>query len=297
MTTCQEWTVGGVRIRRVMEIPALDIPGTVLLPDATPEAVRTINWLVPDFATAAGNFLFSFQSFLVLVDGLRIIIDTCIGNHKANAVPPIHLLDTGFLDSLAEAGAPAATVDIVLCTHLHFDHVGWNTRLQDGKWVPTFPNARYLFGKDEWNHARLHEPHEGSLNDHIAQSVTPIFEAGLVDLIDTDHRIGKSIRLVHSPGHTPGHVSVWIESNSESAVISGDMFHHPIQCAHPNMGSNFCFDPNRANATRLAFLRQIANTDTLLIGSHFAGPTAGYVVGSRDSWKLDVHHRSEGTRA
>ncbi|MFO1465503.1 MAG: MBL fold metallo-hydrolase [Steroidobacteraceae bacterium] len=280
------WVIGDVRVTKLMEVPALEIPGTMLLSAATPEAVLEVDWLRPHFATDAGNILFAFQSFLVQTPSIDILIDTCIGNHKPHPVPPINMLDTKFLSALAGMGAPAESIDVVLCTHLHFDHVGWNTRLSNGRWIPTFSNARYLFGREEWQHARAHEPHEGALNDHIAQSVQPIFDAGLVDLVETSHRVCEEIRLIPTPGHTPGHVSVVIESRGSSAVITGDVFHHPIQCAHPDMGSIFCFDVERANASRVAFLRSVAGTDTLVIGSHFAGPAGGLVVADGAGFRL-----------
>jgi glyoxylase-like metal-dependent hydrolase (beta-lactamase superfamily II) len=286
--TFKNWKIGDVEITRLVEVESLVVEGTALLPLATRDTVKQTKWLAPHFVTPEGELLFSFQCFLVRVGGHSIVVDTCIGNHKPHPEGRISELTTSFLRKFEAAGAPVDAIRTVLCTHLHFDHVGWNTRFNDGKWVPTFPNARYLFGRTEWDFAREHEPHEGSLNDHIAQSVTPIFEASQVDLVETDHRICDEISLEPTPGHTPGHVSVWIESKGEKAVITGDLMHHPIQCAHPRMASNFCYDGERANATRESFLERVGGTRTLVIGSHFAGPTAGRIVCDAPGWKLEM---------
>jgi len=198
-------------------------------------------------------------------------------------------MQTNFLADLAAAGYPRESIDTVVCTHLHVDHVGWNTMLVDGpvgnRWVPTFPNARYLMARVEYEHwATRHE--RDDMIAVLADSVTPVWEAGLVDLIETDHRIDDEIRLVPTPGHTPGHVSLRIASEGEEALITGDFMHHPCQIARPQWSSTADSDPDAARATREHMLGRLADAPTLVIGTHFAGRTAGHVVRDRDTFRL-----------
>jgi glyoxylase-like metal-dependent hydrolase (beta-lactamase superfamily II) len=209
----------------------------------------------------------------------QIMLDTCIGNDRQREFPVFTNMQTSFLADLAHSGFKPENIDTVLCTHLHFDHVGWNTQLVDGKWVPTFPNARYLFGRKEYAHWKMLEETHGyhDLN-HMTDAIKPVLDADLVDLIDIDHNICPELSLMPTPGHTPGHVSICIESKGEKAVITGDMMHHPIQFERP--GDLARFDMNRevASQTRVGFVDSMANSGTLVIGSHFNEPTGGYVV-------------------
>jgi glyoxylase-like metal-dependent hydrolase (beta-lactamase superfamily II) len=177
----------------------------------------------------------------------------------------------------------------VLCTHLHFDHVGWNTRLVEGKWVPTFPQARYLFGRREWQHWKHLRDTDGYHHmDHLQDSIDPIVAAGLEQFIDADFRLTDEVSLIATPGHTPGHVSVLIDSRGEQAVITGDLMHNPIQIAIPATEARFDMDKPQAARTRCDFVQRFCNTNTLVIGSHFAEPTAGRIVPDGKAWKLKV---------
>lgn len=277
------WQVGDVRITRVQELEA---PGlSWLVPDATAENLRPIDWIAP-FVNDAGEPLVSVHALLVEAPGRRIVVDTCVGNDKQRANPGMNGLQTRFLEDLEQAGARATDVDTVVCTHLHVDHVGWNTRLVDGRWQPTFPNARYLFGRLEWEHWR--DEQEENTRQVLSDSVRPVFDADLVDLVETDHALCDEIRLEPSPGHTPGHVSVRIDSRGESAVITGDLMHHPCQIAHPEWGAVVDVDPDQARTTRRDFLERFTDRPTLVIGTHFAGPTAGRIVRDGDRLRLDV---------
>jgi glyoxylase-like metal-dependent hydrolase (beta-lactamase superfamily II) len=212
-----------------------------------------------------------------------IVVDSCVGEGKTL---PYDLGERApVLDELAAAGFDPATVDVVLSTHLHFDHVGWNTRLVDGAWVPTFPNARYLFGRVEWEHW------SASTDDEpvhvLAESVRPVLDAGLADLVESTHRINDEVRLEPTPGHTPGHHSVRISSAGEEAVITGDMTHHPIQIAEPHLGLIVDTDPATAIESRRTLYGRLGGTPTLVIGTHFAGPSAGLVVAHGDTWRLE----------
>ncbi len=242
-------------------------------------------WLVPHFATEEGHIILTFQAFVVEAGGRRIMVDTCNGNHKDRPDSPIHQLNLPFLEDLGAAGYPAETIDTVLCTHLHVDHVGWNTRLVDGEWVPTFPNARYLFSGKEWDYWST-GTHELQFGDYLADSVHPIVQAGLNDLVPMDHRITDEVWLEPTAGHTPGHVSVRISSGGHQAVITGDMVHNPYQCAHPDTSTPFCIDPAQARATRRSSFADWYANNVLVIGSHFGGPTSGRLRPEGDGYLL-----------
>lgn len=279
------WQIGDVRITKIVE---LEIPGsgTFVLPDAEPQNVIPIPWLVPHFATANGELVMSVHALVVESRGRRIVVDTCVGNDKERPVPDWNLRQGPFLEDLAEAGFPRETIDTVLCTHLHVDHVGWNTMKVGDRWLPTFPNARYLLGETEW--AYWDKEPEDMFGSVMGDSVRPVLEAGLADLVQTDHEITDEVRLESTPGHTPGHVSVHITSRGEEAVITGDLMHHPCQMARPEWASSFDYDAEQARATRVAFLQRYADTPVLIIGTHFAGPTAGHIVRDGGAYRLDV---------
>jgi glyoxylase-like metal-dependent hydrolase (beta-lactamase superfamily II) len=177
-------------------------------------------------------------------------------------------------------------VDIVLCTHLHVDHGGWNTMLEGGKWVPTFPKARYLIGKREWDFWANEDDEDNA--PVLADSVQPVFDAGLADLVADDHVVCEEVRLRPTPGHTPGHVSIVIFSKGESAVITGDLMHHPCQMARTDWRSAFDTDGDMAEKTRHAFLAEMADGPTLVIGTHFATPAAGLVKRDGEAYRLEV---------
>jgi len=214
-----KWRVGKVTVTKIVE---LEVTGgsRFILPQATYEAVLPIGWLQPDFADERGRLKMSIHALVVETQrgktgGRRVVVDTCLGNDKENRrIPTWNNLQTSFLVDLAAAGYPRETIDTVVCTHLHVDHVGWNTMLVDGRWVPTFPNARYLMGRVEHAHWTSQQDRE-EITAILADSVIPVWDAGLVDLVETDHRICDEISLVPTPGHTPGHVSVRIASQGE----------------------------------------------------------------------------------
>jgi glyoxylase-like metal-dependent hydrolase (beta-lactamase superfamily II) len=277
------WQVGDVRITRVTELEA---PGLEwLLPEATPERLAGIAWIGP-FLAADGRPLASVHTLLIEAPDRTVVVDTCIGNDKQRSIRFWSGLQTSFLEKLEEAGAGVAAVDAVVCTHLHVDHVGWNTRLVDGRWVPTFENARYLLGRIEWEH--WNAGGDAEQQQVLADSVRPIFDAGQVDLVESDHELCDEIWLEPTPGHTPGHVSVRISSRGEEAVVTGDLMHHPCQIAHPEWCALVDSDRSQALETRRAFLARYADQPTLVIGTHFAGPSAGRLVRDGDAYRLDI---------
>ena len=269
--TAASWNVGDVKITSIIELHNVRHPNFVFR-NLSQEEVLQQAWLRPHFATEDGRLISVTQAFVVECAGRRIIIDTCIGNGKSRKWPAWNKLDEPFLTELADAGYPAESIDTVLCTHLHVDHVGWNTRLVDGRWIPTFPNASYLFGRKEWEYwsAETDEKLNNDVSQEVASevletrtvyqdSVRPIIEAGLHKLVEMDHKLTDEISLEPTPGHTPGHVSVRISSRGQHAIITGDMMHHPIQCALPEASSNFDDNVAEASATRKEFLRCCAD--------------------------------------
>jgi glyoxylase-like metal-dependent hydrolase (beta-lactamase superfamily II) len=228
----------------------------------------------------------SIHALVVETPERRIIVDTCLGNDKENRrIPTWNRLQTCFLADLAAAGYPRETIDTVVCTHLHVDHVGWNTMLVDGSWIATFPKARYLMGRVEYDHWTTQRERD-DMKAVLADSVTPVWDAGLVDLVETDHRICDEVSLVPTPGHTPGHVSIRIASDGEEALITGDFMHHPCQIARPDWSSTADSDADLARTTREAMLTRLADTPVLVIGTHFAGRTAGHLVPDGPAFRL-----------
>ncbi|MBK1661308.1 MBL fold metallo-hydrolase [Paracraurococcus ruber] len=284
-----QWTIGGVTITKVVELESTG-GSRFLLPQATPELVRDIPWLIPHFADEAGRLRMSIHALVIATPGgRRILVDTCLGNDKqGRKIPHWNDRQGPFLDDLAAAGFPADSIDTVLCTHLHVDHVGWNTRLVEGRWVPSFPRARYVFGRQEYAHWSSGEAGGAPQSAVFADSVQPILEAGLAELVEADHRLCEEVRLVPSFGHTPGHVCVLIESGGEQALITGDIAHHPCQLARPHWSSTADSDPDAAVATRHAIFGGLAGKPVLVIGTHFAGPTAGRIARDGDGYRLMV---------
>ncbi|MFB7905987.1 MBL fold metallo-hydrolase [Kitasatospora sp. NPDC056076] len=287
-TTAPSWTVGDLTVHRIDEVPLPPATGPWLLPDATPEVVAGQDWLRPDFAGQDGVLHLDSHSFAFVVDGLRVLVDTGIGNGKQRANPAWHDLRTDYLERLTAAGFAPETVDLVVLTHLHADHVGWNTRWEDGAWVPTFPAARYLTARAErefWAGYDMDEARAQMFRD----SVIPVERAGQLDLVDVPAegvQIVPGLRLIPTPGHTPGHIAVELADRGETALITGDCVHHPVQLAHPAIGACVDIEPERSEATRRALLASLAGTDALLLGTHFAPPTAGRVVAHGDAYRL-----------
>ena len=280
------WQIGAVTITQVVESKGAS-PPSFFFPDVGPEDVQRHAWLRPYFAHRDGRLFASIHAFVVESEGRRIVVDTCVGNDKERDLAMWNRLQGPFLEKLAAAGHPPESVDVVLCTHLHVDHVGWNTTLVDGRWTPTFPRARYLIGRTElgyWGSRREDDDHGRAYVD----SVQPVLDAGLVDLVGVDHRVCDEVDLIPTLGHTPGHVSVRIASRGEEALISGDFLHHPCQMARPDWCSTADYDRERAVRTRRDVLGRLAGTRTLLIGTHFATPAAGRVERDGEAFRLVV---------
>jgi glyoxylase-like metal-dependent hydrolase (beta-lactamase superfamily II) len=281
------WRIGDASLAPVHETDA----GSIIqagIAAAKPERLAEISWLAPRFADREGKMQAVVQAFVIILNGIRVLVDTCVGNAKERpTLPEWSGLETAFLDRLATAGLRPDDIDFVICTHFHFDHVGWNTSPAEGKWVPTFPRARYIFSEDEFDYWKA-QPENENADDRagFSDSVLPVFEAGLAELVPPDHEVCAGISLLPTPGHTPGHVSVRVESKGERAIITGDVLHHPCQVAHPEWSESSDFDPDLARLSRLALLENCADSETVLIGSHFAWPAANIIRRAAGGFRL-----------
>ena len=243
-------TLGAATVSRIIEIDRSSFPTASMLPDSTPDAIaRHHGWLRPHFwDEATGDLGSRIGTYIVRTPRHTVLIDTGVGNDKArDGSPAWHMRRGAYLDDLRAAGVTPERVDVVLCTHLHVDHVGWNTRRVGDRWVPTFPNARYIFAGEEWEFWR-HEK-----DACIADSVMPVVEAGQADLVDADYVVDAWLRFEPTPGHTPGHVSVRLSTSAGDAVFSGDLMHRTVQVAERH-----------------------ADSGVLILAAHF--PTPGFVV-------------------
>ena len=276
--------LGDITIDKVVESAGPIFEPDFLFPDATPDAMAAErDWLAPQFVDpASGRLIMSFHSYVVRTAHHTIVVDSCVGNDKERPARDFwHRLKTPYLDRYAGLGVDPADVDFVMCTHLHVDHVGWNTRLENGRWVPTFPNARYLFAREEYEHwAALQKanPDEPVNHGSFEDSVLPVIEAGQADLVAMDHALDDQVSLTPAPGHTPGNVALNLAGAARGAVLCGDTIHHPVQLAHPEWSSRFCDDPDVSRGSRRALIERIADTGTLLMPAHFPDPTAGTVT-------------------
>ncbi|GLY50342.1 MBL fold metallo-hydrolase [Lentzea sp. NBRC 102530] len=271
--------LGSVSVTRVWEYyGSVEMTPAEFFPGTSPHVWKSEErWLAPEFHDPATDAVHSaIQTWLLRSEGRTILVDTGVGNHKERPYAPVwgHL-DTDFLGNLARAGVRPEDVDVVINTHLHIDHVGWNTRLQDRTWVPTFPNATYLMPKDDfdfWNPAGNNPTVLGRGNQNVFEdSVAPVHRAGLALLWEHGHQIDANLRLEPAPGHTPGSSVLTLASGTDRAVFAGDLLHSPVQVLEPDTNSCFCEDPAAARATRRRILGEAADTRTLVFPAHFPG--------------------------
>ena len=300
------WRVGEIEITRVLEA-ALFEPA-VIHPEASPEIIaRHRTWLEPTLMDpASGLLVFAFHSTVIRTPRATILVDTCSGNDKERPHKlRYHRKNWPYLANFAGAGFMPEDIDYVLCTHLHADHVGWNTRLIGGRWVPTFPNARYLFARREWEHWREAELRAAYTTDpYYEDSLLPVMDSGQAELVGccrglcwnligrspvlvaTDYAFDDSVWIETWPGHTPGHVCVVVSSQQASVVLSGDIMHTALQCAEPQLNSCFCVDPETARATRRRFLETFADGPVMVMPAHFPTPTAGWIRSHERSFRF-----------
>lgn len=271
--------LGGIRITRIVEASDPILHPAEIFPDSTPEVIRqNLDWLAPRFYDPGSDKLvITIQSFLLQTADRNIVVDTCVGDCKPRVREIFDHQQWNWLERLEAVGVKPQDVHVALSTHLHVDHVGWHTRRVDGQWKPTFPNARYLFTHPEWAYWRDNEGHPAlaRAGDYIGDSVWPLFHAGQADLVAMDHEIVPGISLLPLHGHTPGHVGVSLSGEWRKALLTGDLFHHPLQCCYPHWSTRFCIDPEQARATRLTAMARLADEGTLVMPAHFPAPNAG----------------------
>lgn len=284
---------GPFKTARIVELEGANIPASKLFPAATPELIRATSAAHnPKMFDRTNDLLvMSFHSFIVRTPNWTILVDSCVGNDKPRPRNPHwHQRQGSYLSDLASLGLKPEDIDIVMCTHLHADHVGWNTRLHNGGWVPTFPNARYLFGKKEveyWRQILANSTADEVNHGSWADSVEPIFQAGQAELVAEDQEVDDGVHLMPAPGHTPGNVIVKLEAGGERAYLTGDVIHHPIQVEHPEWSTCFCADPQLSAETRLKTLATVAQQDAWLLPAHFPTPTATKIRQTDAGFRMD----------
>jgi glyoxylase-like metal-dependent hydrolase (beta-lactamase superfamily II) len=287
-----KWQIGKIKVTRIQEVVFPEFSDVI--PAVTKELVKEIKWLFPHFVTADGHLSLSIHSLIVETPTHKLVVDTCIGDGRDRMpMEGMHMLSTNYMRDMQAEGYQPEDMDFVLCTHLHVDHVGWNTRLVDGKWVPTFPNAKYIMDKkdlDFWGSidADTDIDFMQVQRQVFKDSLMPVINAGLAQPVDAPSIICEGVRLISTPGHTPGHVSVVLESEGQTGLITGDFIHHPIQFHDPALVSPFDVDNEMAIETRRRIFGEYADTPTLIIGTHFAGPTAGTLVTENGTYRLKV---------
>jgi glyoxylase-like metal-dependent hydrolase (beta-lactamase superfamily II) len=285
------WRFGETLLTRVVESEEPLLPPFEIFPDCTAQhLIDNLGWLAPRFYDPAAELLvITIQSFLIRQGGLTILVDSCGGNHKDRVRPFFHQRSWTWLDDLKRAGVEPGDVDLVLCSHLHVDHVGWNTRREDGRWVPTFPNARYVISRQEWDYWRS-APGIASLSrtgDFITDSVLPIVASGQAELIDDASGLPAGMFLEPAPGHTPGHFMVGLEGGGRGAILSGDLMHHPLQFRYPDWSTRFCVDPGQARDTRKRFLAAHAGSNRIVFPAHFPDPVGGLIRRDGDHYRFE----------
>jgi len=241
------------------------------------------------FDEAQGRFINSIHTWVVKTPKHVILIDSCGGNHKNRPlVPQFHQQNLPFLERLAEAGVAPEQVDYVCCTHLHVDHCGWNTMLRDGRWVPTFPNARYVFSKAEHDHWSGPAGRSGAHAGVYEDSVLPVVASGQADIIDGDGPLGNGLILHATPGHSVGHVAIEFGDKGRRGLFGGDIMHQPLQVFRPEWNSVFCEEPVQSRASRRWLLEHAAEERATVFTAHFAGSSVGHVTRKGDlfDWRF-----------
>ncbi len=270
---------GDLTIHRIIEQETTFLPALDFLPALTPEVLAENRaWMQAAKALDASDVLIlCFQSYVVKTPHHTILIDSCIGNDKPRPQRPKWNMKTDdtYMRALAAAGISVGDIDYVMCTHLHVDHVGWNTRLENGRWVPTFPKAKYVFGRTEFDF--WIETHAKTPVPAIGDSVMPIVEAKRHEVVGDDHAIGDHLRILPTPGHTPGHSAFTLGKGKDEAVFSGDLIHSPLQALYPELSMKFDVDQTVAGTTRRGFLERYCDTDTLCCTAHFPSPSVGRI--------------------
>lgn len=281
----QRFEIGGLGVVKVVDHREAMSPKALFVDRNRDSFDGHLDWLQPKFLDADKAMRMSFHSFLIQTKHHLVLVDTCIGNHKkGGGFPQWNDRQGNYLLELAAAGYSPEQVDYVFCTHMHVDHCGWNTQLKDGRWAPTFPNAKYLFNQQEW--ASWKDCDEAVDRAVIEQNILPIIEANQVQWVDNEWQIDDQVHLIPTPGHTQGHCSVGLKSQNQQAVITGDMMIHPVQIAEPDWQQRADYDPTLALNTRREFVDKYCDADVLILGTHFDSPTGVFIIDVKGQKRL-----------
>ncbi len=285
-----QFKVGDITIHRVVEQEAPIFDPLEFFPSLTKEVLeQNRSWLQPRFIDpATGKVVLCIQSYLVQTPHHNILIDSCVGNHKPRPTRPFWnmLKSEAWEKGLAATGVGLGDIDYVMCTHLHVDHVGWNTRLENGRWVPTFPKARYLFADRELDFWSKKEKDDPSNFPWITDSVLPIVAANRAEIVKSDHALGDAVRLIPTPGHSIDHFSVQVGKSGQDAIITGDMIHSPIQARYPELGMRADYDSKQAGQSRRQLFERVCDTSTLMCMAHFPSPSTGRLTRWDDGFRF-----------
>lgn len=283
------WRIGSVRVERIEEFSSPGFPPSMQFPDFDPAIfdefpeLRALDRLDP----ATGKTFASIHTWVVRYGDEIILVDTASGNSKVRTDPKyarFHMLDTDYLGRLAEAGVKPEDVSLVVNTHMHVDHSGWNTRLEGGRWVPTFPNARYVFGAEEYRNwqpggvTALAQPEGVPV---IEDSIEPVVAAGLVDWVRDGDELRPGITFRAAPGHTSGQLVVQVVSEGATGIFTGDVMHRAMQVFRPDLNCFLCENNAVAPVTRARLLEDCAARGVIIFPAHFGAPHAGR-IGRRD---------------
>ena len=282
--------VGGIRIDRIVEQEEPFFDPLFFFPKLTKELLdENRPWLEPRFHdSVSGKMILCIQSYLVRTGKHTILVDSCVGNHKPRPTRPFwdQMKSDRYEKSLAAAGVTVGDIDYVMCTHLHTDHVGWNTKLENGRWVPTFPKAKYVFAERELAHWTERHAKEPQSFPWITDSVLPIVEAKREEIVKSDFAFNDLVSLVPTPGHSFDHYSVKVGKKGQDAIITGDMVHSPLQMKYPEMGMMADWDSEQAGRSRRSLFGQVCDTSTLVCTAHFPSPSAGRIVRDGDAFRF-----------
>ena len=278
----QPLSIGDITVTKAVE-QVMELERSFMFPQATDEIVAPHrDWLSPHFLLPDGRIRMSIHSYVVKTPRYTMLVDTCYGNDKKREARFGNMLSTPYLQNLAAVGVPPESVDFVFCTHLHSDHTGWNTRLQNGRWVPTFPNAKYIMSRVVWDYWQTRQPGDFGY-DAIEDSVLPVVASKQAVFVDEGYEIDRGVTVELMPGHTPGAATLNIASGDKKAVCTGDMFHHAVQLIAPQWG-RADVDEELARKTRRGFFERYAGTGVLVLPGHFPDPTAGRIERRGDAF-------------
>jgi glyoxylase-like metal-dependent hydrolase (beta-lactamase superfamily II) len=279
--------IGSTVIHRIVEQEGPFFEALKFFPTLTRELLdENRAWLQPNFIDRAGQLMLCIQSYLVQTPHHNILIDSCVGNHKPRPTRPFwNMMNSDrYEKNLAATGLGVGDIDFVMCTHLHTDHVGWNTRLENGRWVPTFPKARYVFADRELAYWTKRQHDDPAACPWVEDSVLPIVAANRVDIVKSAHAFNDLVTLIPTPGHTIDHYSVQVGTPGADAIITGDMIHSPLQARYPEIGMMADYDSKQAGVSRRELFGRFCDTSTLMCTAHFPSPSTGRVVRWREAF-------------